>query len=130
MILNKKGVTPGDFHFLKGQDFFDANTIQQIEFLSSEEHHSVDNAGIPFWATKVQDLLEQKAVSYSEREIQEEQFLGMKIIHEEDAVRVSVGEVGTSSSIAQVVISLKKDGENSTKLDIVDRIEWGEGVLK
>lgn len=125
MKIQKLAIFPEDFKALLGEAFFNADTIQHMNVLSSEEHNSVDNVCTPFWATKVQDILEKKTVTYTEREVQEQDFLGLKIIPHLEEIMVSIGKVGEKESIAQVVFSKMPDELNGGYvLGKVERIEW------
>lgn len=125
MKIQKLAILPEDFKTVLGEAFFNADTIQHMNMLSSEEHNSVDNVFTPFWATKVQDILEKKTVTYTEREVQEQEFLGLKIIPHPEEIIVSIGKVGDTESVVQVVFSKTTDEVNGGYVvETVKRIEW------
>lgn len=109
MNIHLEHISKTDFDFAKGTVF----NQEEVASMVSNGHNSVDNCHIPSWATKVQDVFEQKAVVYDEREIAEQDFLGVKLIVNEEKVIVSIGRMGEPLSLAYVMFETVKN-ENGT----------------
>lgn len=98
MNIHLENISENDFDFVAGTVFRN----EDVANLLSNGHNSVDNCHIPSWATKVQDVFEQKAVEYDQRDISEQEFIGVKIISNEDKILVSFGQVGEQVSLVYV----------------------------
>lgn len=111
MNIQLEKLTSKDFEFVTGETFLDAENMKQANALFSAEHNSIDNCHLPFWATRVQDVFESKAVTYSERDIEEQDFLGIKLISQEKHIIVSFGRVGEEESLVRVIFDKEKHAD-------------------
>lgn len=102
-----------DFDFLNKMSFQEKD-FESIRELLTPEHNVVDNTPTPSWASQVQDIFENKVVTYTEREIQELDFLGLKVIKNEESVIVSLGRVGDVESVIEILFNKTQDGETFT----------------
>lgn len=102
-----------DFDFLNKMSFQEKD-FESIRELMTPEHNVVDNAPTPSWASQVQDIFENNVVTYTEREIQELDFLGLKVMRKEETVIVSLGRVGDVNPIIEILFNKKQDGETFT----------------
>lgn len=108
MKINIDGLSNKDFMDIVGETVLTPVTLPALIELDKEIHSSVDVSPVPFWATKIQDIIENKYVTYSERDIEEELFLGLKVIsYTNGLAMVSVGRVGDAESL--ITVSFKID---------------------
>lgn len=107
MNIDYSKITGNEFTEVQGERILTNDTIDKVKALSYSVHGSMDVAGLPFWATKVQDTIEQTCVTYSKENVEEGKFLGARITETNEGIEISLGHVGEVESL--IAISFKKE---------------------
>ena len=107
MNMDMTKINEQDFAELKGTRLLVGKDIERVASLSFKAHTGTEIASEPFWATQIQDIIEQKAVVYSPEDIHDGMFLGARIQATEDTVEVSLGFIGNEAS--EFAITFKKE---------------------
>lgn len=104
-------VTGNDFAHLKGKRLLEGNDIGRVQELSYAVHTRTEWVSKPFWATEIQDIIENKCVKYTPDEISNEEFLGLSIKAQENELELSLGTVGRRDYELTVVFRKEVDEE-------------------
>lgn len=109
MELKVTNISDKELGVVKGRKITSADKVGLIEELSYEAHSNVDIGHVPFWATEVQDVIENACMTYSKDDIEAERFLGLKIQKADNSIIVSLGLVGEKESVFSVEYGVEQD---------------------
>ena len=107
MELRMMELNNDDFAQLKGARLLVGADIGRVEELSYTVHARTELVSEPFWATEIQDIVENKCVTYTPGEIHDGKFLGLRIKARENELELSFGAVGIEES--EFTITFQKD---------------------
>lgn len=124
MKLNVEQLDSQDFNTLAGVEILTPVTFPLVNELAGDAHSNVDVSPIPFWATNIQDIVENKYVTYSNEEVADGIFLGLRVnSFSENHVEVSLGHVGEAESL----LTLSFKAENG-KIEVLSGYKLSEKV--
>ena len=107
MELDYTKINGHEFDELQGEQIITDDVLGKLTALFSSVHSGVDVTYAPFWVTKIQDIIEETCVTYTKEDIEENNFLGVRIETLDDIVEISLGLVGHEESL--FIISFKKE---------------------
>lgn len=123
MNVQTMGLTGSEFAHLKGKRLLEGNDIARVEELSYVAHIQTELVSEPFWATEIQDIVENKCVTYTPEEIQNGEFLGLRIKARADELELSFGSVGQEDSAFTVRFQKETDAQGFQVLGELIRSE-------
>ncbi|WP_442638128.1 hypothetical protein [Rossellomorea marisflavi] len=124
MKLNVEQLDKNDFEVLTGVEILTPVTFPLLNELSGDAHSDIDVSPIPFWATTIQDIVENKYVTYSEEDVAEGMFLGLRVnSFDENHVAVSLGNVGDTNPL----LTLSFKAENG-KIEVLSGYKTSQKV--
>lgn len=110
-----------DFAQVIGNRLLEGENIARVEELSYAVHTATELTVAPFWATEIQDIVEHKCIEYTPKDIQEGNFLGLRIQAREDEVELTLGFVGQTEAEFEIVFKKELDADGFQVLGTILR---------
>lgn len=116
MEMDYTKINGNEFDGLQGERLLTKDMLMNLTTLSSSVHKGIEVTYLPFWATKIQDIIEVACVTYTKEDIEENNFLGVRIEALEDVVEVSLGLVGHEESVFTISFKIESDVDGIQRL--------------